>query len=203
MTMRTKSNYRNSRVALPEQDAKGVWSAARRSKTQGVPHSPNSSAGLPSHCRRRAALAVEAAIVYSVMLVLILGLIVGGIGVFRYQQVACQAREAARWTSVRGSDWQKETNQDSPTQDQILNAAVAPFAAGMDLSKITIRVQWVNQVTGEVIDWDKAAKHPRSLNAGNAYVTNTIRVTISYQWSPDLIFATMYLTSTCEIPMTF
>ena len=41
--------------------------------------------------RRRAATTVEAAFVYPVMFFLLFGLIVGGLGVFRYQTVACQA----------------------------------------------------------------------------------------------------------------
>lgn len=156
-----------------------------------------------AHRARAGAVAVEAAVVYSVLLFLILGLIVGGMGVFRYQQVACHAREAARYASTRGSDWQKETNQDSPTQDQVLKDAVVPLLAGMDATKVTMQIDWIEQTTGMVVPWDKAAKYPRSLNGANEYVTNSVRVTITYQWSPDLIFGTLYLTSTCELPMTF
>jgi Flp pilus assembly protein TadG len=152
---------------------------------------------------RAGAVAVEAAVVYSVLLFLILGLIVGGMGVFRYQQVACHAREAARYASTRGSDWQKETDQDSPAQDQVLRDAVVPLLAGMDPTKVSIQMEWIERTTGTVIPWDKAAKYPRSLNSANEYVTNSVRVTITYQWSPDLIFGTLYLTSTCELPMTF
>ena len=51
----------------------------------------------PPMMRRRAALAVETAIVLPVMVFLLLMLIVGGIGVFRYQQVACLARDEESW----------------------------------------------------------------------------------------------------------
>jgi Flp pilus assembly protein TadG len=143
-------------------------------------------------------MAVEAAVVYPVVLFVFLALILGGVGVFRYEQVACQAREAARWASVRGSDWQQETKQDSPTQQQILQQAVLPLAAGMDPAKITIKVQWIDQATGTAVDWDKAGKDVRSPTASKDYVTNTVRVTITYEWSPA-----MFLTSTCEVPMSF
>ena len=66
-----------------------------------------------------------------VYLLLLLSLIVGGLGVFHYQQTACLAQEAARWASVRGSDYQKDTNQPSPTTQQILQQ-VTPLAVGMD-----------------------------------------------------------------------
>src|SRR5262245_31584464 len=153
--------------------------------------------------RRRGALALEAAIVYPVFLLLMLGIVVGGMGVFRYQQVSCQAREAARWASVRGGDYQKETDLASPSQDDILTQAVLPMAAGMDPSAITIQVQWVDQATGQAYDWDSATKYVRSVTASNSYITNTVRVTITYQWSPNLIFGTLTLKSTCEVPMTF
>jgi Flp pilus assembly protein TadG len=152
---------------------------------------------------RPGAMAVEAAVVYPVMLVLFLGLIVGGMGVFRYQQVACQAREAARWASVRGVNWQLQTNQDSPTKQQIYQQAVLPYAAGMDTSMLSIQVLWINQATGTAVDWDSAGKDVQSLPASQQPVTNTIRVTITYQWSPNLfLVGPVNLTSTSEIPMS-
>src|SRR5207244_4088990 len=137
---------------------------------------------------RRGALALEAALVYPVFLLLMLGIVVGGMGVFRYQQVSCQAREAARWASVRGGDYRKETDKASPAQDDIFKAAVVPMAAGMDTTAITMQVQWIDQATGQAYDWDSAAKYVRSVTATNNTINNTVRVTITYQWSPKLIF---------------
>lgn len=153
---------------------------------------------------RRAAMTVEAAIVLPVMLFLLLALIIGGMGVFRYQQVACQAREAARWASVRGNRWHAATRQTSPTQQQILQNAVLPFAAGMDTAQISIQVQWINEVSGAVVPWDQSSKAPRSLTANNQGVTNRIRVTVTYQWSPGVLLSgSLNLSSTCEMPMSF
>jgi hypothetical protein len=154
--------------------------------------------------RRHAALILEAALVYPVLVVLFMGLIVGGLGVWRYEQVACQAREAARWASVRGSLWAQETNGTSPTQKDIYQNAVAPLTAGMDASKIAIQVSWIDQFSGKVVAWDSAKKYPKSLNASNQYVTNSVRVTISYQWIPELfVVGPVILQSTSEIPMSF
>src|SRR5436190_997330 len=96
---------------------------------------------------RRGALAVEAAIVHPVMLFIMLGLVVGGTGVFRYQQVAGQAREAARYAVVHGSEWEKATDKTAPTQDDIRQNAVIPLAAGMDTKSLKVQVQWVDSVT--------------------------------------------------------
>ena len=123
---------------------------------------------------------------------------------FRYEQVACQAREAARWASVRGGNWQQATGKSSPTQDEILQQAVLPLAAGMDPAKINIRVQWIDQSTGTAVDWDGAPKDVRSPTAGGGYVTNTVRVTVSYEYAPQFfITGSITVTSTSEIPMSF
>jgi Flp pilus assembly protein TadG len=154
--------------------------------------------------RRHAALLIEAAFVYPLLIFLILMIIIGGMGVFRYQQVACQAREAARWAGVRGSDWHKETGQAYPTKNDILQQAVLPMAVGMSTNNITLQVLWIDQVTGQVVDWDAAPKHPLSVNASNQGVTNRVRVTVTYQWTPSLfLVGSINLQSTCEIPMSF
>jgi Flp pilus assembly protein TadG len=158
----------------------------------------------PTIVPRRAAIAVEAAVVYPVVVFLFLGMVLGGVNVFRYQQVACQAREAARWASVRGLNWAQQTNQTSPTKQQILQQAVLPLAAGMNSSNLSIQVWWVNQSTGTVVDWDSSVKDVQSMNASGAPVTNTVRVTITYQCSPSmLLMGPITVTSTSEIPMSF
>ena len=43
---------------------------------------------------------VEMAVILPVVFLLIFGLIVGGIGIFHYQEVARLAREGARWAAV-------------------------------------------------------------------------------------------------------
>jgi Flp pilus assembly protein TadG len=148
-------------------------------------------------------MAVEAALVQPVMLFLLLALVVGGMGVFRYQQVVCQAREAGRWAAVRGSDWQKNTGQASPTQDQIYQQAVAPFLSGMDAKSLSFQVFWVDQKTGTAVPWDKARKDPQSLTKTGDYVTNTVRVIVTYQFSPEVFFlSSIQLSSTSEFPMS-
>ena len=60
--------------------------------------------------RRRGAALVETAFVFPVLIVLMIGLIVGALGVFRYQEVASLAREGSRYASLHGAtqllhDW--------------------------------------------------------------------------------------------------
>jgi Flp pilus assembly protein TadG len=157
---------------------------------------------MPQCSPRRAALAVEAAIVWPALLFLLLTFIVGGTGVFRYEQVACQAREAARWACVRGSDYQLDTNQSSPTQQQIITQTVVPMAVGMDVSQLSVQIQWINQGTGAIQDWDSASKAVKSLNSSGVYVSDSVRVTVSYTWSPGMLVGPMVLRSVCEMPMS-
>jgi hypothetical protein len=135
---------------------------------------------------------------------LLLMLVVGGMGVFRYQQVACLAREAARYTSVRGSQYNQTTDKASPTQDQILQNAVTPLAVGMDTTKISIQVEWINGVTGDVVAWDTSKKTPRTLTNTSVAVTNSVRVRVSYDWTPGILLpGSLTLTSTSVMPMSF
>ena len=152
---------------------------------------------------RRGAVMLEAAIVLPVMLFLFLMIIVGGVGVLRYQQTVTLSCEAARWASVRGAQWQSATGQTSPTQQQIFDNAVAPMASGMDQNNISIQVYVVNQTTGTAVAWDSSNKSPFSLTSSNAPVATHVRVTITYPWSPGFLLGTINLTSTCEIPMSF
>ena len=55
---------------------------------------------------RKGATILEFAIVAPVTFLLVLGLIVGGLGIFRYQEVSHLAREATRYASTHGGQYQ-------------------------------------------------------------------------------------------------
>jgi Flp pilus assembly protein TadG len=152
--------------------------------------------------RRAGGTTVETALVFPIVLFVFLFLIVGGMGVFRFQQVACLAQEAARWTCVRGAEYQKDANQDSPTRAEIFQQAVLPLAVGMDASQIDLQVEWINQATGTSQSWDSAPKDIKSRTAQGEYVTNTVHVTVTYTWSPGFLTGPLTMTSQCELPMS-
>lgn len=153
---------------------------------------------------RRAALAVEGAIVFAVWFTVMLALIAGGLGVFRYQQVACVAREGARWASVHGSDWQSDTNATAAQQNDVLQQAILPLAVGMDPSAISVQVQFVDRVAGTVSSWDTVKHPPVGVDSAGNDVTNRVRVTVTYQWTPGaLLVGPLYLTSTSEMLMWY
>jgi Flp pilus assembly protein TadG len=153
---------------------------------------------------RRGAVLVESAVVYPLLFLLLFGLIVGGLGVFRYQQVACQAREAARYACVHGAGWQKETRQACPTAAQLRQDVVLPLAAGMDPAKLTVQVEWIDEITGAAADWDQAGKWPTGTTQDGDRVTNRVRVTVTYAWWPEAFLAgPINLKSVSEVPMAF
>jgi Flp pilus assembly protein TadG len=101
---------------------------------------------------------VEAAFILPLLLLLFFGLVAGGMGVFRYQQVACMAQEASRWTSVRGSYYQNDTGNSSPTSAQILQSAVLPMLVGMDENQLTIKVELIDQGSNTIVNWDASSQ---------------------------------------------
>jgi len=64
---------------------------------------------------RRAATAVEFAVIGPITFFLLIALIVGGMGIFRYQELASVAREASRWSSVHGYQYQQDTGLPAAT----------------------------------------------------------------------------------------
>jgi hypothetical protein len=102
---------------------------------------------------RAGTILVESALIYPVLFLLILGVILLGISVFRYQQVSHISREASRWASVHGAEYEKDTiqaNQNSAdwatpgrraaTADDIYNFAILPQAAGLPRGALTYAV---------------------------------------------------------------
>src|SRR5437764_15275737 len=86
---------------------------------------------------RRGVTTAECGVVYSITLLLIMGTIIEGLGVFRYQQLATLAREGARWASVRGATYQQETGQNAPTSQNVRDNVITPMMVGLDPAQLT------------------------------------------------------------------
>ena len=67
---------------------------------------------------RCGAVILECAIVYPITFLLVLGMIIGGLGVFRYQEVASLAREGSRYASLHGANYQQQTGKTAATQSE-------------------------------------------------------------------------------------
>ncbi|MFL5342240.1 MAG: TadE/TadG family type IV pilus assembly protein [Gemmataceae bacterium] len=143
--------------------------------------------------KRPAAYSVESAIILPVTLFLLIGLVVGALGVFNYQEVAFLTREGARYASTHGAQWRSDTGlppgtSTDWTQDIITNG-INPRRMNLDPSRVNVTVAWppvVNQ-----------PDHPDN------WPGSKVRVTVSYTWIPTNFLTGSYtLTSTSELPVT-
>ncbi len=83
-----------------------------------------------ARARRRGAVLAESAVVYPAFLLLVLGGMSLGMGLYRHQEVSYLAREAARWSSLQ------DASQRTPAQ--ILSKVVRPRAVCVNPDAVTI-----------------------------------------------------------------
>ena len=145
--------------------------------------------------RRPGATLVECAFVYPVLFVLVLALLVGAAGVFRYSQLASLTREAARYASVHGGQYAQEMKVTAPTPADIYNNVVLPMAAGFDTSQLNY------SVTYNASNWP----YHTTLDANNNVIPiqNLVTVTLTYQWVPELFLGGVTMSSTSVMPMSY
>ncbi len=131
--------------------------------------------------RRPGTTIVEAAVVLPVALLIIMGMIIMTLGVFRYLELAAAAREGARWASVRGHQYEQATRQLAATPQDVYTNAIQPRLAAMNPSLIGYSVTW----------------QPDN-RQGSAVI-----VTVNYQWLPEAFFGGATLTSTSKMMVTY
>jgi Flp pilus assembly protein TadG len=165
---------------------------------------------LPPTHRRRGVVLVESAVIYSVALLLVLGLIVGGVGMYRYQEVAHLAREGARFAATHGGNYQKDgwpdrTGVPAITSNESMLNYLLPRALLLDPSQLQVTVSWTAPASvtpansPSYVDPD-----PTLVPPGQKVIQNNVRVTVSYQWMPEVfLVGPINLTSTSQMPMSY
>ncbi|HTU21569.1 MAG TPA: TadE/TadG family type IV pilus assembly protein [Gemmataceae bacterium] len=143
--------------------------------------------------RRRGFATAESIVVLPTLLFLILATVVGGYGIFRYQQIAMLAREGARYASVHGGQYQQETGNAAATSQDVYNNAIVPYATSLDLTQLTYSVSW------------NASNMPYSVSSDYETPTgNTVTVTVRYKWFPEVyLVGPITLSSTSTMPMSY
>lgn len=165
---------------------------------------------------RRGAHIVECAFIFSLLMLLLVGLVVAAFGVFRYQQMAYLAREAARFAAVHGGQYKQENaaaiaagTLPDVTSAYITTNVVQANAFSLDPSALSVTVNF-NMSSGSY-SWDDTADNgarwpnsPKTVNGTTYSETNTVSVTVSYQWAPEWWFVgPITLTSTAVMPMCY
>jgi Flp pilus assembly protein TadG len=146
------------------------------------------------HAPRRGTTLVECAVIYPALLLLLFGLIIGALGIFRYQETASLAREAARWAAVHGTRYAKDAGVAAPTGDDIYNQVVVSRAVALDLSRLSYSVTW---------DSSNDPFHAVLVNGNVVPVTNTVTVQLTYRWIPEAFLGGVTFSSTSVMPMSY
>jgi len=147
-----------------------------------------------SRKQRRAATVLEFAIIGPLAMLLIIGAMVGGLGVFRCQQVAMLAREGSRWASTHGADYALETGNAAASSTDVLNQAILPAAVGLDRSKLSHTVTWNSS---------NSPTHSATVNGKTVEVSNTVTVTVNYNWLPEAYLGGINFSSSSTSVMSY
>jgi Flp pilus assembly protein TadG len=126
-------------------------------------------------------------------MMLLTGLFVGGLGVYRYQQVAQLARDASRWLSVRGTQYAQDTGKPAATASDVYQHVIVPNATLLNLSYLTYSVTW---------NKSNSPSYTTTVNNNSVTVANTVTVTITYQWIPEAFFGGTTFSSSSVAVMT-
>jgi len=132
--------------------------------------------------RRRGATLVETAIVLPVTLFLILALVIGAMGVFRYQEVAALTRAASRYASTHGARYRTDANLPKGVpadwRADIYAKAIKPDMVLLDPGLLTFKATWpdVSNLPGTPDNWP----------------ASTVTITLRYRWLPELFLVGPY-----------
>ena len=129
-----------------------------------------------NHRSRRGVTAAECGVVYSITMLLIMGAVIEGLGVYRYEQISYLAREGARWAAVHGPTYQQEQSKAAPTSTDVLNNAILPNAIALDTTQLTCTL---------------------------TMTASTASVTVTYDWVPEGLFSPITFTSTSVMPISY
>lgn len=133
---------------------------------------------------RNGATLLEVAIVLPVTFFLIIGLTVGILGVFRYQEVASLTRAAGRYASTHGAGYRKDAGLVVGTaadwKTDIRTNGVQPLIL-LDPALLTFDASW--------------PAVPSQPSKSDNWPGCTVTVTISYQWFPELYLVGPYTIS--------
>ncbi len=127
---------------------------------------------------RRGMSVVECAAVFPVTILLLMGTVVMGLGVFRYQQLQSLAREGARYASVRGPSYAQATGNAQASASTV-QSYVQELAVGLKGLQCT------------------------SVSYSATSLPCTVTVTLSYTWRPEGLFQPVTWTISSTMPVTY
>ncbi|HYT87392.1 MAG TPA: TadE/TadG family type IV pilus assembly protein [Gemmataceae bacterium] len=166
---------------------------------------------LPSCSRQRQGTTlVEFAVVSGATMFLIFALVVGGLGVFRYEEVAHLAREGARYASTHAGQYQQDgtaqqTGASSITTSDDLRNYLLSKTVLLDPALLDISVSWSSPSGTSPVNMPNyldttAGQTP----PGQVTIQNYVTVTVTYKWTPELyLVGPITLTSTSKLAVSY
>ncbi len=159
---------------------------------------------------RRGASLVEFAIIASTTFFLIFGLLVGALGIFRYQEVSHLAREGARYASTHGGRYSEDgmpttTGVPAVNSSSDLLSYLQGQTALLDSSKLNVDVSWTAPSTVTPKNYPTYMDtNPNLIPPGQVVDQNYVIVTVSYQWFPELYLVGPFtLSSKSQMAMSY
>ena len=131
--------------------------------------------------KRKGVTVVECAVIFPLVFLILLGTIIAGIGVFRYQEVAALAREGARYACVRGARYEFQTGKLATTPQDVHEQAILPRAVALNKTQLTSSVTW----------------QPDNRQGG------TVTVQVNYRWIPEAFLGGIQLSSTSTMLVSY
>lgn len=127
---------------------------------------------------RRGGTALECALVYPVALLLLLGTIVIGLGIFQYQQLQALAREGARYASVHGPAYKAATGNSEASTTSVLT-----YLDGLEVG--------LNGFNCTNVSYSATT------------LPCTVTVTLTYTWKPAAVVSSTSWTLSSTMPVTY
>jgi Flp pilus assembly protein TadG len=164
----------------------------------------------PNRRQRRGASAVEFAVVGAATFFLLIALVVGGMGVFRYQEVAHLAREGSRYASTHGGQYTQDgiatkTGVPAIASSADLQTYLKSRTVALDTSKLQVTVSYsapASYSPRNMVSYDDT--DPSLVPPGQITFYNYVTVTVAYTWMPEAyLVGPITLTSTSTVAMAY
>ena len=159
---------------------------------------------------RKGVTVLEFAVVAPITFFLLLALIVGGMAIFRYQEVSHLAREGSRYASVHGGRYTLDripvtSGVPAVNSDSDIQAYVESRAAALDISKLKATISWSAPSTLSPINMPMYVDtDPNLVPPGQITIQNYVTVVVTYEWLPELyLIGPINLTSTSKVAMCY
>jgi hypothetical protein len=153
---------------------------------------------------------VEFAFIGSAAFLLIFGAVVGGLGVFRYQEVSYLTREGARYASTHGGQYQLDgqpaaTGVSAISSSTDLQSYLQNELPLLEASQLNVSASWSapSTITPNNIPYYMDT-NPNLSPPGQSTIRNYVTVTVTYNWMPELfLVGPIKMSSTVTVPMSY